>query len=240
MENVGEEWGTNVGVATPTDIAYAPLVAAQQQSAFDAFLGVVKAVAQQSIDLWYQGQTAGLGPALFVPLADVSPQLGLPTPIALSPLELFGPGTTADVVQWLPSPLDITKALIPPDESTGNGGGGEDLKKNLFLPLLLGGMALVAAAPTVYRVATSKAKGKQAAVADKVAKSLDDSSERATSLIRTFLPIIALPATYIAIDELENRKIISGGLGDATQTLIATMAAGDIVSGLSGIVKAVL
>ena len=129
-------------------------------------------------------------------------------------------------VGLLPYIVDVEKEKTP---KNGNGGNG---KPNRFLPYLLGGMLAVAAAPTLYRAATASSRGKRGARHGEIASSLESSSNRAVSLLGAFAPVVALPATYIAVDELENRGIISGPLGDDVQTLLGAMAGGQLLTGL--------
>jgi len=146
-------------------------------------------------------------------------------------------GVIAEVVQG--PPLSTFPDILP--DLLGGGGGGNGVKsKNRFLPYLLGGMAAVVCAPIAYNAFFRPKKGKRAKDGDNVAQSLDLASSRATTLITAFAPVVALPVAYIAVDELENRKIISGALGDDVQLLMTAMASGSLLSGVAGIVKAVV
>jgi len=107
----------------------------------------------------------------------------------------------------------------------GDGNGGGTSSRNLFIPLLLGGMGAVAAAPMLL----GGRKGKKAA---KQHEQLEAASQRATAMITALAPVLALPIGYIAVDELENRRIISGKLGDRVQLLIGSLASGSLIGGL--------
>jgi hypothetical protein len=128
--------------------------------------------------------------------------------------------------------------ILSPFTSTVNGTtvNGVTPSKNRFLPLLLGGMALVAYAPVAYKAYASGSRGRRRKGVQDTVVALDAASSRATAMITAFAPIVAMPAAYIAVDELENREIISGPLGDDVQVLIAAMASGQLVSGLLGLV----
>ena len=157
---------------------------------------------------------------LYDPLGVLPPGVAGPSP-ADEPIPDYTPGV----------PTYFETFWAQAERRAGKGGQ----PSNLFLPLVLGGLASIAAAPLLYRAVAGK-RGKDNAEAVRM---VDNASNRAVSLIGAFAPLVALPMTYIAVDELENRRIISGPLGDSVQVLISAMAGGQLVSGLATIAKAI-
>jgi len=107
-------------------------------------------------------------------------------------------------------------------------------------------LALLAAGP-LYRMSApqkgSRKRSKGYTYDEKVAVSLDAASANVASLAVSMGPVIAFPASYIAVQMMEDHDMITKGLGNAVQTLMATMAAGQVAEGagsiISSIVKAV-
>ena len=107
----------------------------------------------------------------------------------------------------------------------------------LWEAAILGGILL---APVVYRAANAPRKGKRGQRQEEIASALDSSSNRAVSLLAAIGPAIAFPAAYITVQGLENRGVISKGLGDDVQTLMATLAGGQAASGIiNAVAKAI-
>jgi hypothetical protein len=47
---------------------------------------------------------------------------------------------------------------------------------------------------------------------------------------------MGIPISYIGVQMMEDHGMITKGLGDAVQTLITTAAAGQVLSGLTGLI----
>jgi hypothetical protein len=68
-------------------------------------------------------------------------------------------------------------------------------------------------------------------------KSLENASSQATGVILTGLaaPAISTAIAYILVQKLEDAKLITKGLGDATQGLLTVAAAGPMIQGIGQI-----
>lgn len=120
----------------------------------------------------------------------------------------------------------------------GNGGNGGDQKTKLLL-YLLGGIVVIAAAPVIYRAVNPSSRGKRQVRQERIASSLDDASNRATSALGAISSaafnstVVGFPLAYIALQELEDRHIIRSGVGNTLQGLMAggvvAKMVGDIV-----------
>ena len=101
---------------------------------------------------------------------------------------------------------------------------------------VLGGVAL---APFVYRAYSRPRRGKRAKQAQELALAVDDASNRAVTLLAALLPAVGLPIAYLGVQELEARGVISKGLGDSVQTLIAAGAVAPAIGGVASLAASV-
>ena len=140
---------------------------------------------------------------------------------------LVGYPTTA------PTPLiveEVTDALQGPKDAAP-----EHKMKPIILTAtaaVLGGVAL---APFVYRAYSRPRRGKRSKDHDRMALAVDDASNRAVTLLAALLPAVGLPIAYLGIQELETRGVISKGLGDSVQGLIAAGAVAPAIGGIASI-----
>ena len=158
-------------------------------------------------------------------------------------------GVPWDVPSATPTPeksvFDLPATPPPPksdfpDLGLGGGGGASDKSKaKMFLLAEFAGIAAIAAAPVLYRAYKGQ-KGlknaKKQAQADKIASSLDASSERMLGLLGKLGPYAAIPAAYITVQALEDAEYITRGVGNAVQTIMAGSVGTDL---LGNIVRAV-
>ena len=115
----------------------------------------------------------------------------------------------------------------------------EHKTKPIFLlgtAAVLGG---IAAAPLLYKAYTSRSRGKKAKRAAEIGQEVETASNRAVMLAASLMPAIGLPVAYLGIQELEARGVISKGLGDSVQTLIAAGAVAPAIGGITGLISKV-
>ena len=138
-------------------------------------------------------------------------------------------------------PLDDFLDIAPetPDAATDKQvlAARRDLVVMLAAPFLL-----VPAIPAAYALASGKAsrKGKRAADQERIGIALENASTASSTLIQTALaaPVVAAAYTYIAVQKAETGKLISKGLGDAVQTLLAVSASGPAIQGITSTISA--
>ena len=106
---------------------------------------------------------------------------------------------------------------------------------------LIGAIGLgLAAAPVLYAYSKRKGKGKKARSDlgdDYTFLALEGASNRSVSLVAAVAPAFALPIAYLGIEDLEQRGIIGGEIGDRVQALIA---AGAVAPAIGSVIGSVL
>ena len=113
-----------------------------------------------------------------------------------------------------------------------------DLAIMLAVPFVV-----IPAVPVIYAALQGRKRPKNARTAQKqemVGVALENASNASSTLLQTALaaPVVAAAYTYIAVQKAETGKIISKGLGDAVQTLLAVSAAGPAIQGITSTVSA--
>ena len=100
---------------------------------------------------------------------------------------------------------------------------------------ILGG---IAAAPTLYKaLRKTRGKGSRRGKRDaEVSDSLEGASHRATTILAALAPAIGLPLAYITVQQLENANVITKGLGDGVQTMIAAGAVAPAIGGVASLI----
>ena len=143
---------------------------------------------------------------------------------------LFSPGTNIAYGIGEPTVAQIkpVAAAEPSDEKL--------IRKDFLLyeALVLGG---IVGAPVIYRAAMGYRRGKKKKVNENMALALEGSSARATALLAALGPAIGFPMAYMTVQCLEARGVISKGLGDSMQTLMAAAATGQAASGVGGLIS---
>jgi len=97
----------------------------------------------------------------------------------------------------------------------------------------------IVAAPALYAAYTAPRKGKRKKRDDRILTELNDSSNRAVGLLASIGPAIGFPMAYMSIQGLEARGVISKGLGNTIQTLMAGAVVGQAASSITGLIGAV-
>ena len=116
-----------------------------------------------------------------------------------------------------------------------------DSAMNLGFLGLIGAIGLgLAAAPVLYTLSKSRKRGKKARTDlgdDYTFLALEGASNRSVSLLAAVAPAFALPIAYLGIEDLEQRGIIGGEIGDRVQALIA---AGAVAPAIGSVIGSVL
>ena len=120
---------------------------------------------------------------------------------------------------------------------------GTDDDANLARAQLVKFSALVVgllAAPAVYAAYKLQKRGKKQKLSEseeRLGVSLENASTQATGVLMTSLaaPAISTAVAYIIVQKLEDAKIITKGLGNATQGLLTVAAAGPAIQGIGQI-----
>ena len=97
----------------------------------------------------------------------------------------------------------------------------------------------IVAAPALYAAYTARRKGKRKKRDDRILTELNDSSNRAVGLLASIGPAIGFPMAYMTVQCLETRGVISKGLGNTVQTLMAGAVVGQAASSITGLIGAV-
>ena len=142
-------------------------------------------------------------------------------------------------------PLDQVAALVPSNPEPAYSPQKEpdpDPKTTISKYWYYAGaglLALLAAGP-LYRMSApqkgSRKRSKGYTYDEKVADSLDAASVNATRVLASLAPAMGIPISYIGVQMMEDHDMITKGLGDAVQTLITTAAAGQLATGLGGLI----
>lgn len=143
-----------------------------------------------------------------------NPYTGLPAD-QTQPTGLFGPGSVTNPV--------------PSDTEQG-------IRKDFLMweAVVLGGMI---AAPVIYRAYAGSKKGKRARMNEDMAIALDNASARSVALLASIGPAIGFPMAYMSVQCLEDRGVITKGLGNTVQSLMAVAAAGQAASAVGGLLQ---
>lgn len=131
---------------------------------------------------------------------------------------------------------DLTETTRTPGTSTEQ----EAAIAKTDLALVGAGILGCIAAPAIYASYKGVGKRRKKKLTDKemlIGRSLENASSQATGLLMTALaaPAIATASAYILVQKLEDAKIITKGLGDATQGLLTVAAAGPALQGIGQI-----
>lgn len=145
------------------------------------------------------------------------------------------------------NPADPTGSLKHYGDEHESPAPGTDSMENVIksrnqLAVLLAGGAAVVALPALYVAYKGRKKGKKRKWTDEqlmMGTSLENASQSATGLLMTMMaaPAISTAVAYIIVQKLEDARIISRGLGNATQGLLTVAAAGPAIQGIGGIVR---
>ena len=155
----------------------------------------------------------------------------------MSPTQ-YAEAITAPPVAGGPTVNPYTGAIISP---TSVPGGSSDTPTGghfLFRAALV--CLGVAAAPAIYAAYNAQKGPKKRSsdiTSDGMFLALEGASNRATSLLAGILPAFAFPIAYIGIEELEEKRIISGALGDDVQAL---MTAGVLAPAVGNVIGSVV
>ena len=132
--------------------------------------------------------------------------------------------------------------IIGPEPKTTDGGTAEDaIRARNQLALLTGGTIAIIGAPAIYAASLKLRKGRKKRIMTEkdimFGRSLENASTQATGLLMTGLaaPAIAAVTAYILVQKLEDAKVITKGLGNATQGLLTVAAAGPAIQGIGQI-----
>jgi len=110
-------------------------------------------------------------------------------------------------------------------QDTGTVGAVDASSEMKVKPMFLGPTAVVlggvALAPFIYKAYSSRLRGKRAKRASELGEAIESSANRATAVLAALIPAVGIPIAYIGVQELEARGVISKGLGDAVQGLMA-------------------
>ena len=116
-----------------------------------------------------------------------------------------------------------------------------DSAMNLGFLGLIGAIGLgLAAAPVIYALSKGRKRGKKGRMDlgdDYAFLALEGASNRSVSLLAAVAPAFALPIAYLGIEDLEQRGIIGGEIGDRVQALIA---AGAVAPAIGSVIGSVL
>ena len=143
-------------------------------------------------------------------------------------------GYTDPLTEASPAPFNPYTGEIITPSAKGTPTGGTFLLKTAIA------LGAISAAPAIYALYNQRRTKKHRVkdiTEDGMFLALEGASNRATSLIAGILPAFALPIAYIGVEELEERAIISGPLGDDVQTL---MAAGVIAPAVGNVIGSVV
>lgn len=75
---------------------------------------------------------------------------------------------------------------------------------------------------------------------ERMFEAFSNASTRASSVLASFGPSFAIPATYITVQKLEDAEYITKGLGDAVQTILTTAAAAGLVGSISNMATPII
>lgn len=108
------------------------------------------------------------------------------------------------------------------------------------LATLTAAMVGVVAAPAIYAAYLGSSKKRKKKLTDKQiiqGKAIENASAQATGVLMTAIaaPAIAAASAYILVQKLEDGRLITKGLGDAAQALLAVAAAGPAIQGVGQI-----
>ena len=159
----------------------------------------------------------------------VSQYLGITGPLSF--WGLFGANTPEELL----ADIRPVRPTLGPDVTNGTG----EVKLG-FLGLTGIILTVAAAAPVGYALYNARKRPKKRVKdlsQDGTYLALEGASNRATSLLAGLLPAFALPIAYIGVEELEQKHIITGALGDRVQTL---MAAGVVAPAVGNIIGSVV
>lgn len=148
----------------------------------------------------------------------------LPLKVVLGTAEAVTPGDT-----------------VPNIPQTTDGGTDDDaMRARLQLAAFVGGLIAVVSAPAIYALSKTQKGRKKKKMTDKelmVGQSLENASAQATGLLMTAVatPALATALAYILVQKMEDGRIITKGLGNATQGLLTVAAAGPAIQGIGQI-----
>jgi hypothetical protein len=149
------------------------------------------------------------------------------------PFEITGPPPGATTIE------DASKFQAEQDRITDPKTDDKDVwASRWLLGLAVVGIG-VTCAPVAYKAFLRPRRGKRSKEASDIGESLDFASSRATTLLAALLPAAGLPIAYITVQALEKKNIITSGLGNAVQSLIAAGAVAPAIGGIGDLVKAV-
>jgi len=160
---------------------------------------------------------------LFAPAGMASGLLGQPPPISWQ--DMFKPVGIPEAIQ-----TDIDTPPLTPDEPW--------IRKD-FLFWEAAVLGSIVAAPALYAAYTARRKGKRKKRDEKILVELNDASNRSVALLASIGPAIGFPIAYMTIQGLEARGVISKGLGNTVQTLMAGAVVGQAASSITGLIGAV-
>ena len=137
-------------------------------------------------------------------------------------------GTDIPILDKAPSTVDDE----PTDRQIAK--ARRDLAIMLAAPFLL--VPAVPAAYALYKGRKRPSKRRTAESEERIGVALENASNASSTLIQTALaaPVVAAAYTYIAVQKAETGKLISKGLGDAVQTLLAAGAVAPAIGGIIG------
>ena len=106
--------------------------------------------------------------------------------------------------------------------------------------LIYEGVILGAAAmPALYALSLRK-KRKLKPGEERLGVALENASNALGTLTATAIaaPVVAAGLTYITVQKMEDAELVTKGLGDAVQTLLAVSAAGPAIAGITNAASA--